>query len=148
MLDSLVNTHHLQPYSPSSLHYWSSWIMSGGMKLMSGGMKLMSGGMKLMSGGMKLLFQNNLYVKQKVLSSGAVCWECDQRRNKFAWKAKLHVLDNQVIKQVNDHTSTTLRIHTFEDFALVDIAAHRYLIWLFGTCTIKRLEIFKDSKQM
>ena len=26
-------------------------------------------------GGMKLLFQNNLYVKQKVLSSGAVCWE-------------------------------------------------------------------------
>ena len=46
-------------------------------------------------GGMKLLFQNNLYVKQKVLSSGAVCWECDQRRNKFACKAKLHVLDNQ-----------------------------------------------------
>ena len=37
--------------------------------------------------GMKLLFQNNLYVKQKVLSSGAVCWECDQRRNKFACKA-------------------------------------------------------------
>ena len=29
-------------------------------------------------GGMKLLFQNNLYVKQKVLSSGAVCWECDR----------------------------------------------------------------------
>ena len=55
-------------------------------------------------GGMKLLFQNNLYVKQKVLSSGAVCWECDQRRNKFACKAKLHVLDDQVIKQVNDHT--------------------------------------------
>ena len=46
-------------------------------------------------GGMKLLFQNNLYVKQKVLSSGAVCWECDQRRNKFACKAKLRVLDNQ-----------------------------------------------------
>ena len=99
-------------------------------------------------GGMKLLLQNNLYVKQKVLSSGAVCWECDQRRNKFACKAKLHVLDNQVIKQVNDHTSTTLRIHTLEDFVLVDIAEHRYLIWLFGTCTIKRLEIFEDSKQM
>ena len=46
-------------------------------------------------GGMKLLFQNNLYVKQKVLSSGAVCWECDQHRNKFACKAKLHVLDDQ-----------------------------------------------------
>ena len=28
MLDSLVNTHHLQQYSPFSLHYWSSWIMS------------------------------------------------------------------------------------------------------------------------
>ena len=60
-------------------------------------------------GGMKLLFQNNLYVKQKVLSSGAVCWECDQRRNKFACKAKLHVLDDQVIKQVNDHTHVASR---------------------------------------
>ena len=79
-------------------------------------------------GGMKLLFQNNLYVKQKVLSSGAVCWEWDQRRNKFAWIAKIYVLDNQVMKQVNDHTSTTLRIHTLEDFVLVDIAEHRYLI--------------------
>ena len=46
-------------------------------------------------GGMKLLFQNNLYVKQNVLSSGAVCWECDV---------------------------TTLRIHILEDFVLVDIA--------------------------
>ena len=60
-------------------------------------------------GGTKLLFQNNLYVKQKVLSSGAVCWECDQRRNKFACKAKLHVLDDQVIKQVNDHTHVASR---------------------------------------
>ena len=60
-------------------------------------------------GGMKLLFQNNLYVKQKALSSGAVCWECDQRRNKFACKAKLHVLDDQVIKQVNDHTHVASR---------------------------------------
>ena len=60
-------------------------------------------------GGMKLLFQNNLYVKQKVLSSGAVCWECDQRRNKFACKAKLHVLNDQVIKQVNDHTHVASR---------------------------------------
>ena len=59
-------------------------------------------------GGMKLLFQNDLYVKQKVLSSGAVCWECDQRRNKFACKAKL-VLDDQVIKQVNDHTHVASR---------------------------------------
>ena len=58
---------------------------------------------------MKLLFHNNLYVKQKVLSSGAVFWECDQRRNKFAWKAKLHVLDDQVIKQVNDHTHVASR---------------------------------------
>ena len=60
-------------------------------------------------GGMKLLFQNNLYAKQKVLSSGAVCWECNQHRNKFACKAKLHVLDDQVIKQVNDHTHVANR---------------------------------------
>ena len=60
-------------------------------------------------GGMKLLFQNNLYVQQKVLSSGADCWECDQCRNNFACKAKLHVLDDQVIKQVNDHTHVASR---------------------------------------
>ena len=58
---------------------------------------------------MKLLFQNNLHVKQKVLSSGTVCWECDQRHNKFACKAKLHVLDDQVIKQLNDHTHVASR---------------------------------------
>ena len=45
-----------------------------------------------------------MYVKQKVLKNGAVCWECDQRRNKFACKAKLHVLDDQIIKGTNDHT--------------------------------------------
>ena len=44
-----------------------------------------------------------------MLSSGAVCWECDQRRNKFACKAKLYVLDDQVIKQVNDHTHVASR---------------------------------------
>ena len=60
-------------------------------------------------GGMKLFSQNNLYGKQKVLSSGAVCWECDQCCNKFACKAKLHVLDDQVIKQVNDHTHAASR---------------------------------------
>ena len=44
-----------------------------------------------------------------MLSIGAVCWECDQRRNKFACKAKLHVLDDQDIKQVNDHTHVASR---------------------------------------
>ena len=33
MLDSLVNTNHLQQYSPFSLHYWSSWIMSDQTKV-------------------------------------------------------------------------------------------------------------------
>ena len=33
MIDSLVNTHHLQQYSPFSLHYWSSWIMSDQTKV-------------------------------------------------------------------------------------------------------------------
>ena len=46
-------------------------------------------------GGMKLLFQSNLYVKQKVLSK---------------WSSLLGMW------------STTLRIHTLEDFVLVDIA--------------------------
>ena len=44
-----------------------------------------------------------------MLNSGAVCWECDQRRNKFACKAKLHVFDDHVIKQVNDHTHVASR---------------------------------------
>ena len=62
-------------------------------------------------GGMKLLFQNNLYVKQKVLSSGAVCWECDRRRNKFELHAKQNSMfsTSQVIKQVNDHTHVASR---------------------------------------
>ena len=93
MLDSLVNTHQLQQYSPSSLRY----------------LLVIMDYVRSNKGGMKHLFQNNLCVKQKVLSSGAVCWECDQRRNKFACKAKLHVLDDQVIKQVNDHTHVANR---------------------------------------
>ena len=40
-------------------------------------------------------------MKQKVLKNCVVCWECDQRRNKFACKAKLHVLDDQIIKVTN-----------------------------------------------
>ena len=54
-----------------------------------------------------------MYVKQKVLKNGAVCWECDQRRNKFACKAKLPVLDDQIIKVTNDHIQAV--IDHFED---------------------------------
>ena len=50
-----------------------------------------------------------MYVKQKVLKNGSVCWECDQRRNKFACKAKLHVLDDQIIKEINNHTHAVNR---------------------------------------
>ena len=50
-----------------------------------------------------------MYVKQKVRKNGAVCWECDQRRNKFAWKTKLPVLDDQIIKVTNDHTHAVNR---------------------------------------
>ena len=60
-------------------------------------------------GGFKLLYDNYMYVNQKVLKNGAVCWECDQRRNKFACKAKLHVLDDQIIKETNDHTHAANR---------------------------------------
>ena len=31
-------------------------------------------------GGRKLAFENNIYIKQKVLKNGAVCWECKQRK--------------------------------------------------------------------
>ena len=44
-------------------------------------------------GAFKLIHGNHVYVKQKVLKNGAVCWECEQRRNKVACKAKLHVLN-------------------------------------------------------
>ena len=60
-------------------------------------------------GGFKLLYNNYMYVKQKVLKNGAVCWECDQRRNKFACKTKLPVLDDQIIKVTNDHTHAVNR---------------------------------------
>ena len=62
-------------------------------------------------GAMKLLFQNNLYVKQKVLSSGAVCWECDQRHNKFACKAKPHVVDNQTTGDLRRFQATVGAYH-------------------------------------
>ena len=55
-------------------------------------------------GGRKLAFENNIYIKQKVLSNGAVCWECNQRRTANTCKAKIHVLNDQVIRRVNEHT--------------------------------------------
>ena len=64
-------------------------------------------------GGFKLLYNNYMYVKQKVLKNGAVCWECHQRRNKLACKAKLPVLDNQIIKVTNVHIQAV--IDYFED---------------------------------
>ena len=55
-------------------------------------------------GAFKLIHGNHVYVKQKVLKNGAVCWECEQRRNKVACKAKLHVLNDQIVNNVNEHT--------------------------------------------
>ena len=49
-----------------------------------------------------------MYVKQKVLKNDAVSSECDQRRNKFACKAKLPVLDDQIIKVTNNHIQTVI----------------------------------------
>ena len=55
-------------------------------------------------GGRKLVFENNIYIKQKIFSNGAVCWECEQRRTANTCKAKIHVLNGQVIHRVNEHT--------------------------------------------
>ena len=55
-------------------------------------------------GGRKLAFKNNIYIKQKVLSTGAVCWESNQRRTSNTCKAKIHVLKYQVICRMNEHT--------------------------------------------
>ena len=70
--------------------------------------------MKSIKGGFKLLYDNYMYVKQKVLKTGAVCWECDQQRNKFACKAKFkETRQNQrkkgKIKETNDHTHAANR---------------------------------------
>ena len=55
-------------------------------------------------GGRKLAFENSIYIKQKVLSNRAVCWECKQRRTANTCKAKIHVLNGQVICRVNEYT--------------------------------------------
>ena len=55
-------------------------------------------------GAVKLIYEKHIYVKQKELKNGAVCWECNQRRYDKACKAKLHILDDVVIKRVNEHT--------------------------------------------
>ena len=45
------------------------------------------------------------------MSNGAVCWECNQRRTANTSKAKIHVLNGQVIRRVNEHTHTTEIVH-------------------------------------
>ena len=55
-------------------------------------------------GGRKLAFENSIYIKQKVLSNAAVCWECKQRRTANTCKTKIHVLNDQVIRRLNEHT--------------------------------------------
>ena len=48
--------------------------------------------------------ENNIYIKWKVLSNGAVYWKCNQSRTANICKAKIHVLNDQVIRRVNEHT--------------------------------------------
>ena len=88
-------------------------------------------------------------------NSGLLCTQLESLNASFKENKYISRVD---MKAILKYFRSTLP-HTLEDFVLVDIAEHRYLIWLFGTCTIKRLEIFQeqimlwkvgieDSKQM
>ena len=45
-----------------------------------------------------------MYVHQKGLANGAESWECEHRRKKTCKARVLHILNDQIIHRVNDHT--------------------------------------------
>ena len=51
----------------------------------------------------KLIDGGYLYVRQKDLANDVVSWECDQRK-KGMCKARVKVLNDQIIERINDHT--------------------------------------------
>ena len=52
-----------------------------------------------------IIVDHYVYQKQKNLAGGRVCWECERRRV-HGCKAKIHVIDNVVVKNVNEHNHT------------------------------------------
>ena len=73
-------------------------------------------------GGRKLAFENNICIEQKVLSNGAVCWECNQRRTANTCKDKIHVLNDQVI-----HTQKMFSTDSLEK--CLEFGGRGYCIW-------------------
>lgn len=55
-------------------------------------------------GGQKVLYEGYAYVKQKDLANNVVSYECEQRRYTSACKAKIKVLEGQVIGKLHDHS--------------------------------------------
>lgn len=55
-------------------------------------------------GGRKLVHEGFVYVKQKILANGVVSYECEMRRNEKQCKAKVKVLGDEVIANLNEHT--------------------------------------------
>ena len=51
----------------------------------------------------KLIDGGYLYTRQKDLANGVVSWECEQRK-RGTCKARLKILNGQIIDRVNDHT--------------------------------------------
>ena len=51
----------------------------------------------------KLIDGGYLYVRQKDLANDVVSWECDQRKRSTC-KARVKVLNDQIIERINDHT--------------------------------------------
>ena len=54
--------------------------------------------------GTKLVCDGFVFVKSKNLSSGAISYECELRRNSKQCKARIHVVDGDIVKRINEHT--------------------------------------------
>lgn len=52
----------------------------------------------------KVLCDGYIYVKQKNLANGVILYECDRRRSQATCKAKIKILNNEIIDKLNQHT--------------------------------------------
>ncbi|CAB4057359.1 unnamed protein product [Lepeophtheirus salmonis] len=56
---------------------------------------------------LEALYEGFIYAKQKNLANQVTPYECELRRNACECKAKLHVKNEEVVKQIDDHTHAT-----------------------------------------
>ena len=55
-------------------------------------------------GGRKLVIEGYIYCKNKSLTNGSSCWECEERRSKNGCNARVTLYENEeIIKEPSEH---------------------------------------------